>query len=51
MLGGTNDNLEDLIQADPTKVAGIKLFLGSSTGNMLVDDPEVLADIFQKLKW
>ena len=50
MLGGTNDNLEDLIQADPTKVAGIKLFLGSSTGNMLVDDPEVLADIFQKTK-
>ncbi len=48
MLGGTNDNLEDLIQADPTKVAGIKLFLGSSTGNMLVDDPEVLADIFKK---
>jgi len=50
MLGGTNDNLEDLIHADPSKVAGIKLFLGSSTGNMLVDDPEVLASIFKKTK-
>ncbi|HCK04940.1 MAG TPA: dihydroorotase, partial [Flavobacteriaceae bacterium] len=50
MLGGTNDNLEDLIKADPAKVAGIKLFLGSSTGNMLVDDPEVLAAIFKNTK-
>ena len=47
MFGGTNDNLKDLIQADATKIAGIKLFLGSSTGNMLVDDPEVLAAIFK----
>lgn len=50
MFGGTNDNLEDLINADATKVAGIKLFLGSSTGNMLVDDPEVLAAIFKNTK-
>ena len=50
MLGGTNDNLEDLIKADPAKVAGIKLFLGSSTGNMLVDDPEVLPAIFKNKK-
>ncbi|MDO6736985.1 dihydroorotase [Wenyingzhuangia sp. 2_MG-2023] len=46
MFGGTNDNLEELLKTDPKKVAGIKLFLGSSTGNMLVDDPEVLEKIF-----
>ena len=48
MLGGTNENIEDLIGADPTKIAGIKLFLGSSTGDMLVDDPKVLEAIFSK---
>ncbi|MEN8764462.1 MAG: dihydroorotase [Wenyingzhuangia sp.] len=46
MFGGTNDNLEELLKTDPKKVAGIKLFLGSSTGNMLVDNPEVLENIF-----
>ena len=46
MFGGTNDNLEELLKTDPKKVAGIKLFLGSSTGNMLVDDVEVLEKIF-----
>jgi dihydroorotase len=46
MFGGTNDNLEELLKTDPTKVAGIKLFLGSSTGNMLVDDEAVLKKIF-----
>lgn len=46
MFGGTNDNLEELLKTDPKKVAGIKLFLGSSTGNMLVDNPEVLEKIF-----
>ena len=46
MFGGTNDNLEVLKQLDKNKVAGIKLFLGSSTGNMLVDNPEVLREIF-----
>ena len=50
MFGGTNDNLEELMHVDPTKVAGIKLFLGSSTGNMLVDDPEVLSAIFKNTK-
>ncbi|HBK70170.1 MAG TPA: dihydroorotase, partial [Flavobacteriaceae bacterium] len=34
MFGGTNDNLEELLKTDPKKVAAIKLFLGSSTGNM-----------------
>lgn len=46
MFGGTNDNLEELLKTDPKKVAGIKLFLGSSTGNMLVDDEDVLRKIF-----
>lgn len=46
MIGGTNDNLEELLKTDPKTVAGIKLFLGSSTGNMLVDDEKVLEKIF-----
>jgi len=47
MFGGTNDNLEEILKVDPLKVAGLKLFLGSSTGNMLVDNPEVLETIFK----
>ena len=46
MFGGTNDNLEELLKTDPKKVAAIKLFLGSSTGNMLVDNEETLEKIF-----
>ncbi|MDT0553661.1 dihydroorotase [Urechidicola vernalis] len=46
MFGGTNDNLEELLKTNPRDVAGIKLFLGSSTGNMLVDNEEVLEKIF-----
>jgi len=48
MFGGTNDNLEEILKVDKNKVAGLKLFLGSSTGNMLVDNPEVLEEIFSK---
>src|SRR5690554_7099809 len=48
MFGGTNNNLEEILKVDPQKVAGLKLFLGSSTGNMLVDDPKVLEEIFSK---
>ncbi|MDO7137370.1 dihydroorotase [Algibacter lectus] len=47
MFGGTNDNLEEILKVDPKSVAGLKLFLGSSTGNMLVDDPAVLENIFK----
>ena len=47
-FGATNDNIEEIIKTDPTKVCGIKVFMGSSTGNMLVDKPEVLAEIFEK---
>ncbi|GGI55900.1 dihydroorotase [Winogradskyella haliclonae] len=46
MFGGTNDNLDEILKLDPKAVAGLKLFLGSSTGNMLVDNPEVLEKIF-----
>lgn len=46
MIGGTNDNLEEVLKTNPKNVAGIKLFLGSSTGNMLVDNEEVLEKIF-----
>ena len=50
MMGGTNDNLEELLKTNPKNVAGIKLFLGSSTGNMLVDNPETLEKIFSNIK-
>ena len=48
MFGGTNDNLEEILSLDKTKVAALKIFLGSSTGNMLVDDFSVLENIFSK---
>ncbi len=50
MMGGTNDNLEELLKTNPKNVAAIKLFLGSSTGNMLVDNEEVLEKIFSSTK-
>ena len=50
MFGGTNHNLEELLKTDPSNVAGIKLFLGSSTGDMLVDNEEVLEKIFSSTK-
>jgi dihydroorotase len=45
-MGGTNDNLEELKKTDKTKVCGIKIFVGSSTGNMLVDNEKTLEAIF-----
>lgn len=50
MMGGTNDNLEEVLKTNPRNVPGIKLFLGSSTGNMLVDNPETLEKIFSSTK-
>ena len=50
MMGGTNDNLEEILKTNPKNVAGIKLFLGSSTGNMLVDNEESLEKIFSSTK-
>ena len=46
MFGGTNDNLEEILALDTKRVPALKLFLGSSTGNMLVDNPDVLRKIF-----
>jgi len=46
MFGGTNDNLDEIKKIDPTKVAGIKLFLGSSTGKMLIDNLNSIEKIF-----
>lgn len=50
MMGGTNDNLEEVLKTNPKNVPGIKLFLGSSTGNMLVDNEAVLEKIFSSTK-
>ncbi|NNC50805.1 MAG: dihydroorotase [Flaviramulus sp.] len=50
MFGGTNDNLDEILKLDVNQVAGLKLFLGSSTGNMLVDDTKVLEKIFESTK-
>lgn len=47
LFGGTNDNLEELKKLDKNACSGVKLFLGSSTGNMLVDNEEVIEKIFR----
>lgn len=46
-LGATNDNIGEIAQMDPRKICGLKVFMGSSTGNMLVDKDQALADIFK----
>jgi len=50
MFGGTNDNLDEILALDTKRVPALKIFLGSSTGNMLVDNPEVLKSIFSSTK-
>ncbi|WP_299578158.1 dihydroorotase [uncultured Sunxiuqinia sp.] len=47
-MGATNDNLDEVLKTDPSQVCGIKVFMGSSTGNMLVDDEETLSEIFKQ---
>ena len=47
-MGATNDNLAEVLQTDPRQVCGIKIFMGSSTGNMLVDNQETLEKIFKE---
>ena len=49
-MGASNDNLEEVLQTDPTQVCGVKAFMGSSTGNMLVDDPVTLDHLFRECK-
>lgn len=48
-IGATNDNIDELLACDYTRVPGVKLFLGSSTGNMLVDNETALDHIFAKV--
>jgi dihydroorotase len=45
-IGATNDNIKELLKTDFSKTCGIKLFMGSSTGNMLINDKETLNEIF-----
>lgn len=49
-MGATNDNIDELRATDPLNVCGIKVFMGSSTGNMLVDSPAALSSIFRDAK-
>jgi dihydroorotase len=49
-LGATNNNIEEILKADPEKICGVKVFMGASTGNMLVDDEEALEKIFKETK-
>jgi dihydroorotase len=48
-MGASNDNLEEVLKTDPKTVCGVKVFMGSSTGNMLVDDRMVLDKLFSKV--
>ena len=45
-MGASNDNLEEVLKTDPENVCGIKVFMGSSTGNMLVDNKATLENLF-----
>lgn len=48
-IGASNDNLDEILKTDASKVCGLKIFMGSSTGNLLVDDPAVLEKIFSSV--
>jgi len=48
-MGASNDNIEEVLQTDPTNVCGVKIFMGSSTGNMLVDSRKTLDNLFSKV--
>jgi dihydroorotase len=48
LIGATNNNLDEVLKADPAKVCGIKVFMGSSTGNMLVDREDALRELFKR---
>lgn len=49
-MGTTNSNLDELLKINPETVCGVKIFMGSSTGDMLVDDPDALNAIFREVK-
>ena len=46
-MGASNTNLAEVLKTNPENVCGVKIFMGSSTGNMLVDDEQVLSDLFR----
>ena len=50
-MGASNDNLAEILKTDPSDVCGLKVFMGASTGNMLVDDPRTLERIFKEVKF
>jgi dihydroorotase len=49
-MGTTNDNLQEILNIDYSKVCGVKIFMGSSTGNMLVDNLEAIENLFKQVK-
>ncbi len=49
-MGATNSNIEEVLKTNPKNVCGVKVFMGSSTGDMLVDQQETLENIFSKVK-
>lgn len=49
-MGASNDNIEEVLKTDPKTICGVKVFMGSSTGNMLVDNKETLEELFSKCK-
>lgn len=48
-MGTSNENIEEVLKTDPTLVCGLKIFMGSSTGNMLVDSEKTLDNLFSKI--
>ena len=48
-MGASNENLEEVLKTDPRQVCGVKVFMGSSTGDMLVDDTQTLERIFSRV--
>lgn len=50
-MGASNDNYEEVMKTDGKTVCGVKIFMGSSTGNMLVDNTEVLDRLFANVPW
>jgi dihydroorotase len=48
-IGASHDNLEEVLKTDPRKVCGLKIFMGSSTGNLLVDNPKILEGFFSNV--
>ena len=47
-MGAANDNLDEVMRTDISKVCGLKIFMGSSTGNLLVDEPKTLENFFSQ---